>query len=72
MSDTTRAQGALAGSPRTPDMPDDIRQHACTSAAAGAYPATDMSWQRAAPASSAPYPASRSVRAAIPTKRARP
>ena len=43
MTDSTRATAPMAGSPRTPDMPDDIRQHTCTSAAAGAYPATDMS-----------------------------
>ena len=54
MTDTARTQGAAtehvqaapapahAGSPRTPDMPDDIRQHVCT-AAAQARPATDMS-----------------------------
>ena len=37
MTDTTQtpaAAGPVAGSPRTSDMPDDIRQHACTSAAA--------------------------------------
>ncbi len=37
MTDTTKnspAASPLAGSPRTPDMPDDIRQHVCTSAAA--------------------------------------
>ncbi len=43
MTDSTRAAAPMAGSPRTPDMPDDIRQHTCASAAAGAYPATDMS-----------------------------
>ena len=43
MTDITTSGCARAGSPRTPDMPDDIRQHVCTSAAAGAYPATDMS-----------------------------
>ncbi|WP_019239806.1 MULTISPECIES: biosynthetic-type acetolactate synthase large subunit, partial [Enorma] len=32
----------LAGSPRTPDMPDDIRQHICTSAESSA-PAADVS-----------------------------
>ena len=32
----------LAGSPRTPDMPDDIRQHMCTSAESSA-PAADVS-----------------------------
>ncbi len=32
----------LAGSPRTPDMPDDIRQHICTSAEPSA-PAADVS-----------------------------
>ena len=39
---TAPASSPLAGSPRTPDMPDDIRQHVCTSAQ-GRYPATDMS-----------------------------
>ena len=37
MTDTTQTPataGPVAGSPRTSDMPDDIRQHACTSAAA--------------------------------------
>ena len=39
---TAPASSLLAGSPRTPDMPDDIRQHVCTSAQ-GRYPTTDMS-----------------------------
>ncbi len=36
------APAPLAGSPRTPDMPDDIRQHICTSAESSA-PAADVS-----------------------------
>ena len=42
MTDTKQTASPLAGSPRTPDMPDDIRQHACVSAA-GPRAATDMS-----------------------------
>lgn len=37
-----RAAPHRAGSPRTPDMPDDIRQHMCTSAESSA-PAADVS-----------------------------
>ena len=41
---TTQAgTGPLAGSPRTPDMPDDIRQHICTSAAQAAQTPVDVS-----------------------------
>ena len=36
------APAPLAGSPRTPDMPNDIRQHICTSAESSA-PAADVS-----------------------------
>ncbi len=38
----TNSTMPLAGSPRTPDMPDDIRQHRCSSAS-GAARVTDMS-----------------------------